>query len=299
MRIHFIGIGECMMGDLAGALCLQGHTVTGSDEHFSASLLPRLKDSGLMPAQPGWFPAKIKHGLDKVIVGRQVHADNPELLAAQQLGLSLCSYPEYIYAYAQDKRRVVITGGEEKTLLCRLVLHVLAYLRKAFDYAVDAPALATRVRLSDAPIIILEGDAAPSSSIDLRPQSLCYQHNVVLIGGIGWVASATYPTLAAYLQYVTSLADASPKGGVLIYCEEDKAVKSIGSKARADVKPEAYKAHRHKGAQGHLITPQGAVPFPYTDVASMRAVAGAQRLVRNLGITDERFYGALASFRVA
>ena len=300
MKIHFIGIGERMMGDLAVALCEQGHTVTGSDATFADLTGQRLASSGLMPAHPDWFPQKIAQGLDKVIVDRQVHADNPELQAAQQLGLPICAYAEFIYVYAQDKQRMVITGGEEKTLIGILALHVLGYLHKAFDYVVNAPTLAASVQLSDAPIIILEGDAAPSSRIDLQPQSLRYQHNLVLISGISWKASATYPTLATYLQYVTRLADASPKGGTLLYCEEAPLVKNIGSKPRADVRNESYKAHphRHEGTQAYLITPQGDIPFPYADIASMRAVAGAQQLVRNLALTDQQFYEALATFRL-
>ena len=299
MKLHFIGIGERIMGDLAATLCQQGHTVTGSDATFAALTRQRLASRGLMPEQAGWFPQKIKPALDQVIVGRQVHTANPELQAVQQQGLPSCAYAEYIYAYAQDKQRMVITG-EAKTLVCVLALHVLAGLHKAFDYVVDAPSLEASVQLSDAPIILLEGDAAPSSPIDLQPQSLRYQHHLVLLGGIDWQASATYPTLATYWQYVNSLADASPKGGTLIYCVEDSLVKNIGSQPRTDVKHEHYQAHphRHEGAQAYLITPQGDIPFPYADMASLRAVAGAQQLVRNLAITDQQFYEALATFWV-
>ena len=301
MTLHFIGIGERIMGDLAIALHQQGHTVTGSDDTLAEPTLQRLESSGLLPATPGWLPQKMTQALDQVVVGRQVQVDNPELQAAQQQGLPVCSYAEYIYTYAQDKQRIVVTGGAEKSLLCVVALHVLTYLRKEFDYVVDARALASSVHLSDAPIILLEADAAPPSPTDLQPQSVRYQHNVLLVSGIGWEANKSYPTLETYLQYVSGLADASPKSGTLIYCEENSHIKAIGSQARADVKQAPYQAHphRHAGEQAYLVTPQGDIPFPYADKAAMQAVAGAQQLTRNLAITDQQFYEALATFRVA
>ena len=300
MKIHFSGVGERIMGDLAAALCQQGHQVTGSGVSFDQLSLYSLASVALVPEQPGWFPSKITQSLDKVIVGRQVQPDNPELQAAQRLGLSICSYPEYIYDYAQDKQRIVITGGQEKTLICVLVLHVLAFLHKAFDYVVDADTLKPSVQLSDAPIIILEGDVDPSSPIDSQPQSLRYQHHMALISGIGWESSDTYPTLDTYLEQVTRLADASPKGGTLIYYEEDSLVRTMGSPTRTDVKAVPYKAHAHRYEDGQvrLITPQGNLPFQDADTASMGALAGAQQILRNLAISDQQFYKALATFLV-
>ncbi len=40
--------------------------------------------------------------LDVVILGMHARIDNPELLKAQQLGLTVYSYPEYVYE--QSKR---------------------------------------------------------------------------------------------------------------------------------------------------------------------------------------------------
>ncbi len=300
MSIHFIGMGERIMGDLAATLCQQGHKITGSDVSFSKHTLHSLANVALTPEQPGWFPQKIQQDLDKVIVGRKVHPDNPELQAAQRLGLPICSHAEYIYNYARDKQRIVITGGEEKTLLCVLVLHVLGHLHKAFDYVVDSSVLEASVQLSNAPIIILEGDVDPSSPINSQSQSSCYQHNMVLISGIGWESSHVHPTLATYLKQVTELADASPKGGTLIYYEEDSLVRDIGSQARTDVKGVPYKAHPHRYEDGqvYLIAPQKDVPFQYADAASMGAVVGAQQLLRNLAVQDQQFYEALVTFFV-
>jgi UDP-N-acetylmuramate: L-alanyl-gamma-D-glutamyl-meso-diaminopimelate ligase len=298
MKIHFIGIGERIMGDLAATLLQQGYTVTGSDINFSELALYSLESVALVPEQPGWFPQRISKSLDKVIVGRKVHPENPELQEAQRLGLPMCSYPEYIYEYAQDKQRIVITGAADKTMICVLVMHVLECLQKDFDYVVDSGVLEASVHLSDAPIIILAGDEAPSSPIDTQPQCLRYQHNIALMSGIGWQVSNTYPTLDSYIKHLGILADASPKGGTLIYCEEDNLLKAIGNKDRADVKKVPYKAHPYRQEEGenekYLITPQGTILCD--DELTPRTIAAAQQVLYNLAVTDQQFYEALGSF---
>ena len=47
-----------------------------------------------------------------------MHAkDNPELLRAQELGLKIYSYPEFLYEQSKDKTRVVIGGSMVKQQL--------------------------------------------------------------------------------------------------------------------------------------------------------------------------------------
>ena len=300
-NIHFIGIEERIMSDLAMALELQGYAATGSAEMLLEPSEKRLAQAGLLPEQLGSFPTKVTKALDQVIVGRQVQPDNIELQVAQQLGLAIYAYPAYIYEYAQDKQRIVITGGPESTIICAITIHVLRYWHRAFDYVVDAPGLETTVQLSEAPIIVLQGDTLPCSPIDPQPQLLTYQHNIVLISGISEERDKSSPTLDGYIAQLCALADASPKGGTLIYDEEVSLVKEIGSKPRTDVKSLPYRAHAHryKGDQAYLITAQGDIPFLHTDSLSLRAIAGAQQLLKNVGINNEQFYEAIPTCSMA
>ncbi|MEL6358421.1 MAG: hypothetical protein AAFQ01_00600 [Bacteroidota bacterium] len=277
MKVFLIGMEERVMRDLAAALQAQGHIVTDSHEANT----------------------NLTGQIDQVIVGRQVQLDHPALQAVQRQGLPICSYAEFIHTYAQDKQRIVITG-QEKHLICLLVLHVLNRLHKSFDYVINAPNPAGSVQLSDAPVIILEGDELPYSPIAPEPQSLYYQHHILLLGTMAWEANEAYPTLETYRQYITRLADASPKSGTLIYGDADKTVQAIASAPRADVQTETYDTHPHRQENGqvYLITPQGDVPFPAADPASIRAVTAALRLMRNLAITDRQFYEALANFHI-
>jgi UDP-N-acetylmuramate: L-alanyl-gamma-D-glutamyl-meso-diaminopimelate ligase len=55
----------------------------------------------ILPLEMGWFPYKITNDIDAVILGMHAKADNPELLKAQELGLKIYSYPEFLYEQSQ------------------------------------------------------------------------------------------------------------------------------------------------------------------------------------------------------
>ena len=110
-KIHLIAVGGSIMHNLALALLRRGAHVTGSDDEIFEPAKGRLAAAGLLPAQEGWDAARITPDLDAVIVGMHARPDNPELLRAQELGLKIYSFPEYIHAASRDKQRVVIGGS--------------------------------------------------------------------------------------------------------------------------------------------------------------------------------------------
>jgi UDP-N-acetylmuramate: L-alanyl-gamma-D-glutamyl-meso-diaminopimelate ligase len=151
MNIHFIAIGGSAMHNLALALHLKGAQITGSDDAVFEPSKSRLQAKGLLPLVFGWFPEKIHTDLDAVILGMHAKPDNPELLKAQELGLKIYSYPEFLFEQSKDKTRVVIGGSHGKTTITSMVLHVLNYHEVAADYMVGAQleGFETMVHLTD------------------------------------------------------------------------------------------------------------------------------------------------------
>src|ERR1700759_5827531 len=167
MRIHFIAIGGSAMHNMAIALHKKGFKITGSDDVLFEPSVSRLSKHGLLPENNGWYPEKITPDIDAIILGMHARADNPELLKAQELGLKIYSYPEYIYEHSKDKLRVVIGGSHGKTTITSMILHVLKSAGKDFDYLVGAQleGFDTMVGLSDAPLMVIEGDEYLASPI--------------------------------------------------------------------------------------------------------------------------------------
>ncbi len=303
-QVHFIAIGGSVMHNLAIALHHKGYTVTGSDDEIYDPARSRLQNLGILPDEIGWFPDKIHADLDAVILGMHARKDNPELLKAQELGLKVYSYPDYFYQQSLDKQRVVIAGSHGKTSITSMILHVLNFHNRKFDYLVGAQlaGFETMVRLSDdAPVIIVEGDEYPASPTDLVPKFLCYHPHIVLISGIAWDHFNIYPTWHGYVNQFEQLIAAIPKSGNLFYDQTDLKLNEICQVEREGLTKMAYQAHpnRVENGQTFLTTPNGDVPLLIFGDHNMKNLCGAMRVCEELGVTDEQFYEAIQHFKGA
>lgn len=188
------------MHNLALELHALGHKVTGSDDEIFDPAASRLRSVGLMPEAFGWFPEKLTNKIDAIILGMHAKPDNPELQKAQKLGLPIFSFPAFIYEHAKDKIRVVLAGSHGKTTSTAMLMHILKKEGRAFDYLVGSliSGYERMVRLSDAPLIVIEGDEYLSSPIDSRSKFLHYKPHHAMITGIAWDHVNVFPTLDSY-----------------------------------------------------------------------------------------------------
>ncbi|MBC7921432.1 MAG: peptidoglycan synthetase [Ferruginibacter sp.] len=304
-RVHFIAVGGSVMHNLAIALHHKGYHVTGSDDEIVEPSRGRLQQVGLLPAEIGWFPEKVHAGLTAVILGMHARLDNPELRRAQELSIRIYSYPEYIYEQCVDKQRVVIAGSHGKTTITSMILHVLRFHQRQFDYVVGArlEGFDTTVKLTgDAPVVVIEGDEYLSSPLDRRPKFLHYRHHVGLISGIAWDHINVYTTFEEYVRQFEEFADLSPKGGTLIYDETDDLVSVICRKEREDVTSLEYTVHPHviRDGQTFLRPPDSEeVPVRVFGEHNMKNISGAKAVCGRVGIGEARFYEAIQSFKGA
>lgn len=303
-KIHFIAIGGAVMHNLALALHRKGNTITGSDDEIYDPAKTRLQEAGILPDEIGWFPDKITTDLDAVILGMHAHADNPELAKAKELGLKIYSFPEYIYEQSLNKLRVVIAGSHGKTSITSIILHVLKYHNRKFDYLVGAMIDGFDIMVGlddDSPVIIIEGDEYPESKIHLKSKFLFYHPHICLISGVAWDHFNVFPTFESYVKTFEELADGLPKAGAILYDETDEIAKIIGEKERADVARLPYKAHPYKVENGkfYLITNKGDIPLELFGEHNMKNLNGAMIILDRLGITEDQFYEAIQTFKGA
>lgn len=299
---HFIAIGGAAMHNLALALHDSGHLVTGSDDEVFEPSLSRLQLKGLLPTTYGWFPEKITSDLAAVILGMHAREDNPELLAAKELGIPVYSFPEFIFEKSKQKQRIVIAGSHGKTTITAIILHVLNHIGKEVDYLVGAQIAGfdNMVRLSDtAPTIIIEGDEYFASPLDKQPKFLKYHHHIALVSGVSWDHINVYPTLDNYVRQFDKLADATPKGGILIYNEDDDITSVICKKARTDVWNKPYKTHAFEITDGitYLKTKKAKYPIQIFGDHNISNISGAYELLTDcIGVTEDQFYEAIQTF---
>lgn len=304
MRTHFIAIGGAAMHNLALALHNKGYQVTGSDDAIFEPSKSRLEKKGLLPAEMGWYPEKITSDIDAIILGMHAKADNPELLKAQQLGLKIYSYPEFLYEQSKDKTRVVIGGSHGKTTITSMILHVMHYHNIEVDYMVGAQleGFDTMVHLThDNDFIVLEGDEYLSSPIDRRPKFHLYQPNIALLSGIAWDHINVFPTFENYVEQFDIFVNHITKGGILVYNEEDEIVRKVAEGSTNTIRKIAYQTPDYAVEDGTTLlkTPEGAMPIEVFGAHNLNNLSGAKWICQNMGVDEADFYEAIASFKGA
>ena len=303
-KYHFIAIGGSAMHSLAIALKNNGHQISGSDDAIFDPALSQLQKAKICPEQMGWFPEKILPQLDAVILGMHAKKDNPELLAAQKMGLSVYSYPEFIAQYAQNKTRVVIAGSHGKTTISAMVLHVLNYHQKPVDYMIGAQleGFENSVFLSeDNEFIVLEGDEYLSSPIDLRPKFHHYKPQIALISGIAWDHVNVFKTLSDYNHQFELFVDSITAGGVLVYNKEDQKLCEIVRASQNTIRKEPYDILEHSvsGGMTYLETDEGAIPLGIFGKHNLSNLSGAKWLCQLMGVDEDDFYQSIGNYRGA
>ncbi|MGE0090210.1 MAG: UDP-N-acetylmuramate--L-alanine ligase [Bacteroidales bacterium] len=304
MKVHFIAIGGSAMHNLAISLHNKGYIVTGSDDEIFEPSQSRLAKIGILPSAMGWFPEKITADLDAIILGMHARNDNPELVRARELNLKIYSYPEYLYEQTKNKIRVVIGGSHGKTTITSMIMHVLKFNHRKFDYMVGAQieGFDTMVSLTEeAPIAVFEGDEYLSSTLDPRPKFHLYKPNIALISGIAWDHINVFPTFENYCEQFKIFIEKIEPNGSLFYFSEDPILKSLSEKANSSITKTGYTIHPSvkENEITYLLTPNKKIPLHVFGDHNLQNICGAKLVCNKLGISDSDFYEAISDFKGA
>lgn len=291
------------MHQLAIALKGKNYQITGSDDEIYDPSRTLLERNGLLPQEMGWFADRVHEGLDAVILGMHAKPDNVELQRAKELKVPIFSFPEYFYEQGKKKQRVVIAGSHGKTTITAAIMHVLQSVQKDFDYLVGArlKGFEHSVKLTEAPIIVMEGDEYLSSPIHRAPKIHYYQPHVALLTGIAWDHYNVFPTFENYKEQFTIFLDKMPKGGIVVYNAEDEAVVEVVKEFRHlfclpyytpefEVEKGVYSWSNDYGAK---------VPLKVFGAHNLQNMNGARMICNLLGITDEEFFKYIQTFEGA
>lgn len=303
-KIHLIATGGSVMHNLAIALHLKGYHVTGSDDAIYEPAKSRLAQHGLLPPKEGWNTALITQDLDAVILGMHARVDNPELVKAQQLGLKIYSYPEFIYEQSKHKTRVVIGGSHGKTTITSMILHVLKYYKRDFDYLVGAQieGFDTMVKITDnATILIAEGDEYLASPIDRRPKFHLYKAHIGVISGIAWDHINVFPTYENYTEQFDLFLKTIEPNGCVIYAENDMDTQKIIQNSNTHIRKIGYQEIPNEINNGltYIIDGTKRIPLQIFGNHNLQNLNAAKLVCQELGITTTDFYEAIGSFKGA
>ncbi len=301
MKVHFISIGGSVMHQLAIALHRKGYQITGTDDEIFEPSRTNLLQEGILPTSIGWQPDLITQDLDAVILGMHARNDNPELQKAVELGLKIFSFPEYIYHESRQKKRIVVGGSHGKTTTTSMIMHVLSKMHFDFDYLVGAKlnGFDQSVNITDAPIIVCEGDEYPASAIEKKPKFHFLFPHIAILTGIAWDHINVFPTFDFYLEQFRIFIAKIKVDGLLIYNNADKVLKQLVEEShRSDIRYQPYEVPVHEILDGKTsVTIDGSSSnlkvFGNHNLMNLYA---AYYACKEIGVKANDFVTAIADF---
>lgn len=295
------------MHQLAIALKRKGYDISGSDDEIFEPARTNLQREGILPAEIGWFPEAVTKELDAVILGMHAKSDNPELVRARELDLPIYSFPEYIFRESREKTRVVIGGSHGKTTTTSMIMHVLKQAGQQFDYLVGAriEGFDQSVNITDAPVIVCEGDEYPASAIERRPKFHFLFPHIAVLTGIAWDHINIFPTFENYVDQFRIFINKIEKGGTLIYNETDEDLSALIREMQSE-----EDGHIHSLKLLPYSTPPHSISAGLTSVTiegvetelkvfgghNLMNIQAAWLVCRELGLDAAAFTKAIASF---
>lgn len=301
-KIHFTAVGSNNVASLAIALKQAGYTVTGSDVEFAPELRSKLLTNNVITDDNNkWSEENIDSGLDAVVTGPFVKSDNPEIKKALRLAIPVYSFSDFIYQLSTDQQRIVIAGSTGKASIVLMIMHVLKFHKRQFDYVLNSSPnkVSAQIHISGAPLIIIEGQDVMDSINDKKPAFLRYHHHIGLISGIEWQKSDIYPTKEEYIRQFEHFAEATPKGGIMIYFELDPVAAVLSKVNKTEVLLVPYKTHASDIVEGHEVlvsSEKKKITLKISGKHNLQSISAAKEVVKKTGITSEMFYQAISSF---
>ena len=266
MKIHFITQGEPFLQALIEGLSPL-HEVSESV-------------SGAMPTSD----------TEAVVIAQGISTSDPQWQKAQELQLPIYSYGAFLYQLHKLKTRVVVTGTQGREEIAAMVLHTMEYFSKEIDYFLETPigSIPSCKYSSEAEFVLIEGNDTPTQ-IEQVPIFQLYRPTLALISRI------EEDKQQVYADFINTLT----KGGILLYNEEDAALKTVVENTENQLRlmPYGTAPHQQSGGTTYLITPEGEMPLMISGEENMNYLSGAKWLCQNLGIDEQDFYEAMQTFK--
>ncbi len=247
MKLHLIGICGTGMGALAGLLKAAGHEVRGSDAQVYPPMSDQLRALGV-PVLEGFRPENLDWGPDRVVVGNVCRPTHVEVVAAQERGLALTSFPAVLEElFLADRHSVVVTGTHGKTTTTSMLAWILV------DAGRDPGFLAGGVpqnlhqgyRLGAGAHFVVEGDEYDSAFFDKGSKFLHYRPRTAILTSVELDHVDIFADFAAVKATFDKFVALIPEDGVLIVAASSADALETARRCRGRV--ETYAATGRSG----------------------------------------------------
>jgi UDP-N-acetylmuramate: L-alanyl-gamma-D-glutamyl-meso-diaminopimelate ligase len=161
---------------------------------------------------------------------------------------------------------------------------------QGFDQSVD---------ITNAPIIVCEGDEYPASIVEKRPKFHFLFPHIAIITGIAWDHINVFPTFDNYLEQFRIFIYKIEANGYLIYNDTDAVLKElVETHARTDIHYHPYRVPDHSISNGvtRVSVDGNATELRVFGDHNLLNLNAAWLACKELGVSSKQFVDAIGSF---
>lgn len=302
-HLHFVGIGGAGMSGIAEVMLNLGYVVSGSDLAKSA-VTERLQSLGAR-VFCGHDKKHIR-GADAVVISSAVHEDNPEVVAARELGIPVVPRAVMLAELMRLRRGIAIAGAHGKTTTTSLTASLLAAgdLDPTFVIGGRLNSAGANARLGTGEFLVAEADESDASFLNLTPV-------ISAVTNIDEDHMDTYGhsfenLRSAFVDFLERL----PFYGVAVLCADDEHVLEIRPRVTkpvilyglsADAQVRAIDVRAVGTQMAFTILRPDHPPLPIVlnlpGIHNVRNALAAVAIATVVGVSDEAIVRGLSEFR--
>ena len=302
-HLHFVGIGGAGMSGIAEVMLNLGYVVSGSDLSKSA-VTERLQSLGAR-VFCGHDKKHIR-GADAVVISSAVHEDNPEVVAARELGIPVVPRAVMLAELMRLRRGIAIAGAHGKTTTTSLTASLLAAgdLDPTFVIGGRLNSAGANARLGTGEFLVAEADESDASFLNLTPV-------ISAVTNIDEDHMDTYGhsfenLKSAFVDFLERL----PFYGVAVLCADDEHVLEIRPRVTkpvilyglsADAQVRAIDVRAVGTQMAFTILRPDHPPLPVVlnlpGIHNVRNALAAVAIATVVGVSDEAIVRGLSEFR--
>ena len=302
-HLHFVGIGGAGMSGIAEVMLNLGYVVSGSALSKSA-VTERLQSLGAR-VFCGHDKKHIR-GADAVVISSAVHEDNPEVVAARELGIPVVPRAVMLAELMRLRRGIAIAGAHGKTTTTSLTASLLAAgdLDPTFVIGGRLNSAGANARLGTGEFLVAEADESDASVLNLTPV-------ISAVTNIDEDHMDTYGhsfenLKSAFVDFLERL----PFYGVAVLCADDEHVLEIRPRVTkpvilyglsADAQVRAIDVRAVGTQMAFTILRPDHPPLPVVlnlpGIHNVRNALAAVAIATVVGVSDEAIVRGLSEFR--